>query len=140
MTERETALVQVIGRHLERDLVAGQHADTVLAHFSAGIGDELVAVFQRYAEAGIRQHFVYPALHFDQFFFSQWDSCEYMLKGVRRRKLPVQHHAAALGQRRMTAAHRQRIIGKKGKRPLQVAGRVRARGRVLDPRGARRWE
>src|SRR5256885_8790759 len=31
------------------------------------------AVFQRYAEAGIRQHFVYPALHFDQFFFSQWE-------------------------------------------------------------------
>src|SRR5256885_17243242 len=78
------------------------------------------AVFQRYAEAGIRQHFVYPALHFDQFFFSQWDSCEYMLKGLRRRKLLVQHHAAALGQRRMTAARRQRSIEKREKRTLQV--------------------
>src|SRR2546427_2000925 len=127
VAERQAALVQVIGRHFKRHLVAGQHADAVLAHFSAGVGDELVAVFQRYAEAGIRQHFVYPALHFDQFFFSQWDSCEYMLKGLRRRKLLVQHHAAALGQRRMTAARRQRSIEKREKRTLQVAGRVRTR-------------
>jgi hypothetical protein len=101
----------------------------VLAHFSAGIGNELVAVLKRDAEAGIRQHFVYPALHFDQFFFSQWDSCEDMLKGLRRRSSAqwlMQRPAAALGQRKDGRCHRRRLI-EKGKMDLQAAGKMRTR-------------
>lgn len=48
----------------------------VFPHFSRGIGDELVAVFQINTETGIRQHLGNAAVHFNQFFFSD-DALQY---------------------------------------------------------------
>ena len=69
MPEGHATLGQVIRRHLQRDAVARENADAVLAHFSAGVGDELMAVFKRDAITRVGQHFVDLALHFDEFFF-----------------------------------------------------------------------
>src|SRR6185312_12941603 len=41
-------LGEVIGRHLDHDLVAGEHADAVLAHLARGVGDDLMAVLQEH--------------------------------------------------------------------------------------------
>ena len=71
MTEGQATLVQVIGRHFQGDLVTSQHANAVLAHLAAGVGNQLVAVVQRDAKTGIGQNFIHSALHFNQFFFGQ---------------------------------------------------------------------
>lgn len=76
MPEGDTALAEVVWRQFERHLVAGQDADMVFPHFSGGIGDELVAVFQINTETGIRQHLGNAAVHFNQFFFSD-DALQY---------------------------------------------------------------
>src|ERR1700704_3189307 len=68
MAERDAPLAQVVGRQLERYVVAGQDADVVLAHLAAGVGHQLVAVFQRHAATQIGQDLVDDAAHFDQFF------------------------------------------------------------------------
>ena len=69
MAERDAALGQVVGRQLQRDLVTRQNADVVLAHLAAGVGNQLMAVFQRDAKARVGQDFRHGALHFNQFFF-----------------------------------------------------------------------
>jgi hypothetical protein len=68
VAERDPALGQVVGRHFQRHVVAGDDADVVLAHLAAGVADHLVTVLQRDAKARIGQHFVDVPLHFDQFF------------------------------------------------------------------------
>src|SRR6185312_7977742 len=45
-TVGDAALGQVIGRHLDQNLVADQHADAVLAHFARGMGDDLMFVLE----------------------------------------------------------------------------------------------
>src|SRR5690606_6605600 len=57
VAERDATLGQVVGRHLERDVVARDDADVELAHLAARIGDEVVSVVQRHAVAAVRQHF-----------------------------------------------------------------------------------
>src|SRR4051794_39299352 len=51
--EGDPAFGQVIGCHLDIHPVAGQHADTVLAHLAAGVGKDGVLVVQFHAEHGI---------------------------------------------------------------------------------------
>src|ERR1700688_4602380 len=48
---------QVIGRHLHQNLVAGKHADAVLAHAAGRVGDDLVLVLELDAEGGVRKQF-----------------------------------------------------------------------------------
>ena len=48
---------QVIGRHLDHHLVAGQHADAVLAHLAGGMGDNHVAIGAAHAEGRVGQQF-----------------------------------------------------------------------------------
>src|SRR5690606_4731904 len=66
----DTPFGEVVRRHFERNLVAGQNADVVFAHFAAGIGDNGVAVIQHNAEARIGQYFGDFTTNFDKFFFS----------------------------------------------------------------------
>jgi hypothetical protein len=42
----DAALGQIVRRHLDKHLVAGQHADTVLAHPARGVRDDLMLVFE----------------------------------------------------------------------------------------------
>src|SRR5690554_3695 len=66
----DAGLAQIVGRHLERDLVAGQNADVVLAHFSAGVGHYVVTIVEGDAKTGIGQDFGDETAHFDEFFLS----------------------------------------------------------------------
>ena len=74
MAESDAALADVIGREFQRDLVASQDTDMVLAHFSGSIGDQLVTIFEQNAKTGIGQDFFDHALHFDEFFFCHGES------------------------------------------------------------------
>jgi hypothetical protein len=51
----DAALGQVVGRHFDLDLVAGEDADVVLAHAPGDVGDDLVAVLQLHPEHGVRE-------------------------------------------------------------------------------------
>src|SRR4029077_6538200 len=56
------------GGHLDKDLVAGKHADAVLAHASGGVGDDLVIVFKLDAERGVREQLRDDAGKFQKLF------------------------------------------------------------------------
>jgi hypothetical protein len=43
----DPALGQVVGRHFDEHFVAGQHADSVLAHLAGGMAEDLVTVLER---------------------------------------------------------------------------------------------
>src|SRR5580704_3652538 len=60
---------QVVGCHFHQHLVAGEHADAVLAHAARGVGDDFVLVLELDAEGGIRQQFRHHAGKFQQLFF-----------------------------------------------------------------------
>ena len=68
VAEGDPALGQVVGGHLEGHLIARDDADVVLLELAAGVGDQVVAVFQGDAVAAVRQHFRDAAVHFDEFF------------------------------------------------------------------------
>ncbi|MOA25395.1 hypothetical protein D3C78_1461170 [compost metagenome] len=74
MAERDATLGQIVGGHFQRNLVACQDTDVVLAHLAAGIGNQLVTVFQGHAETRVGQDFRDGTLHFNQFFFGHVQS------------------------------------------------------------------
>src|SRR5271165_2490394 len=65
----DAALGQIIGRHLDQDLVAGEYADSILAHLAGGMRDDLVVVFQFDAKGRVGEQFDYETRKFEQFFF-----------------------------------------------------------------------
>ena len=69
VAEHDATLGQVVGREFQRDVVTRNDADVVLAHLAAGVGDQLVTVFQRDAESRVGKHFGHSSAHFNQFFF-----------------------------------------------------------------------
>src|SRR5690554_660914 len=69
VTVDDTGLAEIVRRHFQRDFIPGQNADVVLAHFAAGVGNNIMAVVQRDAETGIGQYFSDKTTHFDEFFF-----------------------------------------------------------------------
>src|SRR6266542_3354172 len=42
----DSALGQIVRRHLDQHLVAGQHADAILAHLAGGVTEDLMAVLE----------------------------------------------------------------------------------------------
>ncbi len=58
VTEGDAALGQVVGRHLQRNLVARQDADVVLAHLATRVSNQLVPIVQGYAKARVWQNSV----------------------------------------------------------------------------------
>src|SRR5574343_562144 len=68
MAEGDAALAQVVGREFERDLVAGQNADVVLAHLASRVGDQRVTVFVGDETERIGQDFPNDAFHLPPFF------------------------------------------------------------------------
>src|SRR5258706_14062760 len=65
----DPTLAEVVGSHLDQHLVAGQHADAVLAHLARGVGDDLVFVFQFHPEGGVRRQLADRAGEFQKLFF-----------------------------------------------------------------------
>src|SRR6478735_9125606 len=66
----DAAAVQVVGRKLDCDLVAGQYPDKVLAHLSRDVRQHLVLVFQFNLEHGIGQRFYDRRHHFNRVLFA----------------------------------------------------------------------
>src|SRR3982751_5800596 len=67
---------RIIGREGDRDLVAGNHADAMLAQLAAEVGPDLVPVFQLDPEVSGWQHFDHAALEL------------YVLLSTHRRREP----------------------------------------------------
>src|SRR5580692_7680340 len=65
---------EVIRGHFDHDLVAGEHADAILAHLSRGMGDNFVAVLQEHPEGGVGQQLADRAFKFQQFFLGHSSS------------------------------------------------------------------
>src|SRR3954454_8092149 len=61
----------VVRRDLEPHAIAGENADAMLTHASAGVGEHARAVLQLDAELRVRQHFLDGAVHFQHFFLGQ---------------------------------------------------------------------
>lgn len=71
MSEGDAGFAEVVGGHLDIDLVADADADEVLAHFAGDVGENLVAVGQRDTKHGARQDLGHRPRDFDWFFFGQ---------------------------------------------------------------------
>src|SRR5215470_8306849 len=74
VAEDDAALVQVVGRHLHGDLVAGERADAVLLHAAGGVGDDFVIVLEADAIAAVRQHIHDLAVELKQLFLGHASS------------------------------------------------------------------
>src|SRR5512144_920793 len=65
---RNPSLSEIIGRHLDQNLVAGKHPDPVLAHPSRRMGDDLVIVLEFHPEGGVGQQLGHYPRKFQHFF------------------------------------------------------------------------
>src|SRR6218665_265974 len=61
-------LGQIVGRQLDQNLVARQHADAVLAHLAGGVAEDLMAVLELHAEHGVGQQLDHLPAHLEEFF------------------------------------------------------------------------
>ncbi len=64
----DPTLGQIIGRHLDLNLVASQNTDAVFAHLACRMCDDLMAVFQLDPKRRIWQEFLHDTGKFEQFF------------------------------------------------------------------------
>jgi hypothetical protein len=65
---RNPSLSEIIGRHLDQNLVAGKHPDPVLAHPSRRMGDDLVIVLEFHPEGGVGEQLGHYPRKFQHFF------------------------------------------------------------------------
>src|SRR6476619_712059 len=61
-------LGQIIRGQLDEHLVAGQHANPVLAHLAGGVAEDFVAVLELHAEHGVGQQLDHLPAHLEEFF------------------------------------------------------------------------
>ena len=66
--------VQVVGRHLDVDLVADADADEIFAHFAGDVSEHFMAVGQSHAEHRAGQHLRDVSHQFNWLFFGHWTS------------------------------------------------------------------
>src|SRR5262245_34227160 len=65
---RNPSLSEIIGRHLDQNLIAGKHPDPVLAHPSRRMGDDLVIVLEFHPEGGVGEQLGHYPRKFQHFF------------------------------------------------------------------------
>src|SRR5690606_31700882 len=75
---------EVVGRHLDRDLVSGQHPDPVLAHASGSVRQDLVFVLELDAKHRVGKHLGHGATELDQIFLRHTYSCWRPPRGTGR--------------------------------------------------------
>src|SRR5262245_10967643 len=64
----DAALAEIVGRHFHGDAITGQRPDAALAHLASGVGDDLMAILQLYAETTIGQYLLDQAIELQEFF------------------------------------------------------------------------
>ncbi len=69
LPEGDATLAQIVGRHLNFDLVTGQDTDIVFTHATGNMGSDNVPVLQLNAKHGVRQGLKDRTLHFNMIFF-----------------------------------------------------------------------
>ena len=72
MAESNSALGQIIGRHLDIYLIADQNADAELTHLAGGACDDFVVVLEFHPEHRVGQLFRDGARKLQQFFFGHF--------------------------------------------------------------------
>src|SRR5260221_12083481 len=70
VTEDQPALLQVIGRHLDRHPIARQRLDPVLFHLAGGVGDDLGSGIELHAVTSGGGGFGHQSFEREQLFFS----------------------------------------------------------------------
>src|SRR5438309_11967537 len=70
VAEYQPALLEVIGRHLDRHPVACQRLDPVLLHLARRVGHDLVARIQLHPVTRVGEDFGDQSFELDQLFFS----------------------------------------------------------------------
>lgn len=83
VAEIDPALVEVVGRHLDRDAIAGEGTDAMLAHFPGGVGEDFVVVIQPDAKVPVGQHLGDRSVEFEQLFLCQSHSFQAGGRGRR---------------------------------------------------------
>lgn len=71
MPERDPRLAEVVGGHLDVDLVTDADADEVFAHFAGDVGEDFMAVGEGDAEHGAGQHLGHNSGNLYGLFFGQ---------------------------------------------------------------------
>jgi hypothetical protein len=72
VAEGDAALAQIVGRDLQRNLVARDDADAMLAHSSGAVCDQVVPVVERDAITRIGHDFGHDPVHFEKFLFAHF--------------------------------------------------------------------
>src|SRR5262245_42292470 len=60
---------EIIGGHLDQNLIARKHSDAIFAHSSRRVGDDLVFVLELHPESGVREQLGDHPRKFEHFFF-----------------------------------------------------------------------
>src|ERR1019366_5665348 len=78
------ALGQVVGGHFHENLIASENADSIFAHLSRRVGDDLMVVLELDAKGGIREQFDDGPRKFEQFFLRHLFPCNWTAAIPRR--------------------------------------------------------
>src|SRR5712671_6076047 len=70
VTEDQPALLQIVGRHLDRHPIACQRLDAVLLHLAGRVGDNFMSGVELHAVARVGKDFGHQSFELDQLFFS----------------------------------------------------------------------
>src|SRR3954449_12102563 len=70
VTKDQPALLQIVGRHLDRHPIACQRLDAVLLHLAGRVGDNFMSGVELHAVARVGKDFGHQSFELDQLFFS----------------------------------------------------------------------
>src|SRR5689334_4941810 len=101
MSERDSSSRQVVWRDGDGDSVAGEHADSELAHLSGGRGEDPVPVVEVHAEHGTREDLRYDAVELYRFFLHSY--LQHVRGSARMRGYELLRARAALCRARCAA-------------------------------------
>ena len=73
--ESDATLAQVVWGQLDFDLVTGEDANVVFAHFARNVSGHDVAVVELNTKHGVGQSIDHGAIHLDLFFFRHKGTC-----------------------------------------------------------------
>src|SRR5690242_18891196 len=69
VTEADAAALQIVGRHLDDNVVTHAGADMEFAHLARRVGEDFVLVVELHTEVAVGQHFRDRSVELEQLFF-----------------------------------------------------------------------